>query len=81
MAYFCTLFSFSHLFPNVFINISITHPQESVKSTDAEAAVSPVPTGKQLEYLQHQLADLHLETLLGSEAKVDLTDPQGALAQ
>jgi len=55
--------------------------KDSVKSSDTTASASPVPTGKQLEYLQHQLADLHLETLLGPQAKIDLNDPQGALAQ
>ncbi|KAK3789378.1 hypothetical protein RRG08_001765 [Elysia crispata] len=40
---------------------------------------SPVVLGKQLEYLQHQLADLHLEKVLGQEASLDLADPQGAL--
>jgi len=34
---------------------------------------------KQLGYLQHQLSDLHLEKILGPEASVDLSDPQGAL--
>lgn len=35
--------------------------------------------GKQIEYLQHQLTQLHLEKLLGPEAAVDLADPQGLL--
>ncbi|XP_005096445.1 dynactin subunit 2 isoform X2 [Aplysia californica] len=55
--------------------------KDSVQQTDAGDSLSPVALGKQLEYLQHQLADLHLEKLLGPEAKVDLADPQGALRQ
>ncbi|KAK7009100.1 Dynactin subunit 2 [Biomphalaria glabrata] len=53
--------------------------KENVKDTGSGETVSPVALGKQLEYLQHQLADLHLEKLLGPEAHVDLTDPQGTL--
>jgi len=41
--------------------------------------MSPVSLSKQLEYLQHQLNDLHLEKLLGPEASINLSDPQGAL--
>ncbi|CAI9741732.1 Hypothetical predicted protein [Octopus vulgaris] len=52
--------------------------KESVK-TDTNENLSPINLGKQLEYLHHQLADLHLEKLLGPEASVDLSDPQGAL--
>ncbi|XP_062574430.1 dynactin subunit 2-like [Saccostrea cucullata] len=52
--------------------------QENVKK-EATAKTSPVDLSKQLEYLQHQLNDLHLEKLLGPEAKVDLSDPQGQL--
>jgi len=43
--------------------------------------LSPVNLGQQLQYLQHQLTDLHLEKLLGPDASVDLSDPQGALRQ
>ncbi|KAH9488513.1 Dynactin subunit 2 [Bulinus truncatus] len=57
----------------------VTKIKENVKDTGSGETVSPVALGKQLEYLQHQLADLHLEKLLGPEAHVDLTDPQGAL--
>ncbi|XP_059171561.1 dynactin subunit 2-like [Physella acuta] len=53
--------------------------KETVKDTGSGESLSPVAIGKQLEYLQHQLADLHLEKLLGPEANVDLADPQGAL--
>lgn len=50
-----------------------------MSETGSGESVSPVTIGKQLEYLQHQLTDLHLEKLLGPEACVDLADPQGAL--
>lgn len=55
--------------------------KENVQQTDSNEGLSPVALGKQLEYHQHQLADLHLEKLLGPEARIDLTDPQGALRQ
>ena len=55
--------------------------QESVKSESGAEKVSPVNLGQQLQYLQHQLTDLHLEKLLGPEASIDLSDPQGALRQ
>ncbi|GFR98113.1 dynactin subunit 2 [Elysia marginata] len=51
----------------------------AAQETGAGEASSPVALGKQLEYLQHQLADLHLEKVLGPEASLDLADPQGAL--
>ncbi|XP_046565724.1 dynactin subunit 2-like [Haliotis rubra] len=53
--------------------------KDTVKDEKSTEKLSPVQMGKQLEYLQHQLVDLHLEKLLGPEASVDLSDPQGAL--
>jgi dynactin-2 len=53
--------------------------QENVKKDATADKTSPVDLSKQLQYLQHQLNDLHLEKLLGPEAKVDLSDPQGQL--
>ncbi|XP_048755747.1 dynactin subunit 2-like [Ostrea edulis] len=53
--------------------------QENVKKDVTADKTSPVDLSKQLQYLQHQLSDLHLEKLLGPEAKVDLSDPQGQL--
>ncbi|XP_060578702.1 dynactin subunit 2-like [Ruditapes philippinarum] len=53
--------------------------KDNIKSEATEEKLSPVSMGKQLEYLQHQLTDLHLEKVLGPEASVDLSDPQGAL--
>ena len=53
--------------------------QDTVKSESTEEKLSPVAMSKQLGYLQHQLSDLHLEKILGPEASVDLSDPQGAL--
>ena len=53
--------------------------QENVKKDATAEKISPVDISKQLQYLQHQLSELQLEKLLGSEAKVDLSDPQGQL--
>lgn len=53
--------------------------KENVKDEASAEKLSPVAIGKQLEYLQHQLTDLHLEKLLGPDASIDLSDPQGAL--
>jgi len=50
-----------------------------VKVEAGEEKLSPVELGRQLTYLQHQLTDLHLEKLLGPDANIDLSDPQGAL--
>ncbi|KAL8563964.1 hypothetical protein ACOMHN_025295 [Nucella lapillus] len=53
--------------------------KESVKGESGGDKLSPVSLGQQLQYLQHQLTDLHLEKLMGPDASVDLSDPQGAL--
>lgn len=53
--------------------------KDNVKDEASAEKLSPVAIGKQLEYLQHQLTDLHLEKLLGPDASIDLSDPQGAL--
>ncbi|XP_064647271.1 dynactin subunit 2-like [Lineus longissimus] len=52
--------------------------KDGMKDTSKDE-ISPVQLAQQTEFLHHQLADLHLESILGSEAKVDLADPQGAL--
>ncbi|KAK2177145.1 hypothetical protein NP493_616g01055 [Ridgeia piscesae] len=57
----------------------VTQIKENIKSESSAAAMSPVALAKQVEYLQHQLSDLHLEKLLGSSGVVNLSDPQGAL--
>ncbi|ESO82091.1 hypothetical protein LOTGIDRAFT_223566 [Lottia gigantea] len=59
----------------------VSQIKETVKDDKSSEKLSPVAMGKQLEYLQHQLTDLHLEKLLGPEASIDLSDPQGALRQ
>ena len=41
--------------------------------------MSAVPLTKQVEYLQKQLGDLHLDKLLGAHTELNLADPQGAL--
>ncbi|XP_076460483.1 dynactin subunit 2-like [Babylonia areolata] len=55
--------------------------KESVKGESGGDKLSPVNLGQQLQYLQHQLTDLHLEKLLGPDTSIDLSDPQGALRQ
>ncbi|CAE1317956.1 DCTN2 [Acanthosepion pharaonis] len=57
----------------------ISKVTEAAKTDSNSENLSPVNFGKQLEYLHHQLADLHLEKLLGPETSIDLSDPQGAL--
>ncbi|KAK7109104.1 dynactin subunit 2-like isoform X2 [Littorina saxatilis] len=59
----------------------VSKAKESVKGDGGPDKLSPVNLGQQLQYLQHQLTDLHLEKLLGPDASVDLSDPQGALRQ
>ncbi|BFY97043.1 hypothetical protein BsWGS_00083 [Bradybaena similaris] len=53
--------------------------KHNVTDAGSGESVTPVSMGKQIEYLQHQLTQLHLEKLLGPEAAVDLADPQGLL--
>ncbi|XP_074658882.1 dynactin subunit 2-like [Tubulanus polymorphus] len=53
--------------------------QDNLKDDEMADKLSPVQLAQQTEFLQQQLADLHLEALLGPDAKVDLSDPEGAL--
>ncbi|XP_041367213.1 dynactin subunit 2-like isoform X2 [Gigantopelta aegis] len=57
----------------------VSEIKDNIKDEKSSENLSPVAMGKQVEYLKHQLADLHLEKLLGPEASVDLADPQGAI--
>uniref|UniRef100_A0A0B7AB77 Dynactin subunit 2 n=1 Tax=Arion vulgaris TaxID=1028688 RepID=A0A0B7AB77_9EUPU len=50
--------------------------KEHVPATDSGESILPE---KQLEHLQNHFADLHLEKLLGSEALIDLANPQETL--
>ncbi|XP_014661552.1 PREDICTED: dynactin subunit 2-like [Priapulus caudatus] len=56
----------------------VRQAEEAVRGDGGDKS-SPVLVAKQVEYLQRQLADLQLETVLGSQAVVDSSDPQGAL--
>ena len=53
--------------------------QENVKADASTEKLSPVALARQVEYLQHQLTDLHLDKLLGPNSELSLADPQGAL--
>ncbi|KAL6086352.1 hypothetical protein STEG23_000150 [Scotinomys teguina] len=58
---------------------------EKIKTTAKEAAteekLTPVVLAKQLAALKQQLVASHLEKLLGPDAAINLTDPDGALAK
>ncbi|XP_063283551.1 dynactin subunit 2 [Pelobates fuscus] len=55
--------------------------QSTVKDSSAEEKLSPVALAKQVAGLKRQLVSTHLEKLLGPDATINLTDPDGALAQ
>uniref|UniRef100_A0A6I8NNL3 Dynactin subunit 2 n=1 Tax=Ornithorhynchus anatinus TaxID=9258 RepID=A0A6I8NNL3_ORNAN len=63
----------------------LTAEVDAIKSTAKEAAaeetLTPVALAKQLTVLQQQLVSSHLERLLGPDATVNLSDPNGALAE
>ncbi|XP_003790617.1 dynactin subunit 2 isoform X2 [Otolemur garnettii] len=53
----------------------------AVKESATEEKLTPVVLAKQLAVLKQQLVASHLEKLLGPDAAVNLTDPDGALAK
>uniref|UniRef100_A0A8C0LDX0 Dynactin subunit 2 n=1 Tax=Canis lupus dingo TaxID=286419 RepID=A0A8C0LDX0_CANLU len=53
----------------------------SVKESATEEKLTPVVLAKQLAALKQQLVASHLEKLLGPDAAINLTDPDGALAK
>ncbi|KYO40243.1 dynactin subunit 2 [Alligator mississippiensis] len=55
--------------------------QSTVKESAAEEKLTPVALAKQVGALKQQLVSSHLEKLLGPEAAINLTDPDGALAK
>nr|XP_017536305.1 dynactin subunit 2 isoform X2 [Manis javanica] len=63
----------------------LTSEVEKIKTTVKESAteekLTPVVLAKQLAALKQQLVASHLEKLLGPDAAVNLTDPDGALAK
>ncbi|XP_041519686.1 dynactin subunit 2 isoform X2 [Microtus oregoni] len=63
----------------------LTTEVEKIKATVKESAteekLTPVLLAKQLAALKQQLLASHLEKLLGPDAAINLTDPDGALAK
>ncbi|KAI4586635.1 hypothetical protein MJG53_004422 [Ovis ammon polii x Ovis aries] len=63
----------------------LTTEVEKIKTTVKESAteekLTPVVLAKQLATLKQQLVASHLEKLLGPDAAINLTDPDGALAK
>ncbi|XP_072828635.1 dynactin subunit 2 isoform X2 [Vicugna pacos] len=63
----------------------LTTEVEKIKTTVKESAteekLAPVVLAKQLAALKQQLVASHLEKLLGPDAAINLTDPDGALAK
>lgn len=55
--------------------------QTTVKESATEEKLTPVVLAKQLAALKQQLVASHLEKLLGPDAAINLTDPDGALAK
>ncbi|XP_004647067.1 dynactin subunit 2 isoform X2 [Octodon degus] len=53
----------------------------TVKESASEEKLTPVVLAKQLAALKQQLVASHLEKLLGPDAAINLTDPDGALAK
>uniref|UniRef100_A0A8D2BLS6 Dynactin subunit 2 n=2 Tax=Sus scrofa TaxID=9823 RepID=A0A8D2BLS6_PIG len=53
----------------------------TVKESATEEKLTPVVLAKQLAALKQQLVASHLEKLLGPDAAINLTDPDGALAK
>ena len=52
-----------------------------MKESATEEKLTPVVLAKQLAALKQQLVASHLEKLLGPDAAINLTDPDGALAK
>nr|DBA32843.1 TPA: hypothetical protein GDO54_000602 [Pyxicephalus adspersus] len=55
--------------------------QSTVKESTTEEKLTPVALAKQVATLKQQLVSNHLEKLLGPDAAINLTDPDGALAK
>ncbi|GCC38971.1 hypothetical protein chiPu_0022906, partial [Chiloscyllium punctatum] len=53
----------------------------SVKESAAEEKLTPVTLANQVAGLKRHLMSLQLEQVLGPDATIDLTDPEGALAK
>ncbi|XP_060108108.1 dynactin subunit 2 [Heteronotia binoei] len=55
--------------------------KSTVKESTAEEKLTSVALAKQVAGLKQQLVSTHLEKLLGPDAAINLTDPDGALAK
>ncbi|XP_069826467.1 dynactin subunit 2 [Dendropsophus ebraccatus] len=63
------------------LNQEVEKIQSTVKESTAEEKLTPVALAKQVAALKQQLVSNHLEKLLGPDAAINLTDPDGALAK
>ncbi|XP_051569077.1 dynactin subunit 2 [Myxocyprinus asiaticus] len=59
----------------------VEHIQVSTKESGAEERLTPVALAQQAAQLKQQLVSAHLDSLLGPNAHINLTDPDGALAK
>ncbi|XP_050968667.1 dynactin subunit 2 [Labeo rohita] len=55
--------------------------QATTKESSAEERLTPVALAQQAAQLKQQLVSAHLDSLLGPNAHINLTDPDGALAK
>ncbi|KAG1930159.1 dynactin subunit 2 isoform X2 [Pimephales promelas] len=55
--------------------------QVTTKESSAEERLTPVALAQQAAQLKQQLVSAHLDSLLGPNAHINLTDPDGALAK
>ncbi|XP_051562077.1 dynactin subunit 2-like [Myxocyprinus asiaticus] len=59
----------------------VEHIQTSTKESGAVERLTPVALAQQAAQLKQQLVSAHLDSLLGPNAHINLTDPDGALAK
>uniref|UniRef100_UPI00398F03A7 dynactin subunit 2-A-like n=1 Tax=Pristiophorus japonicus TaxID=55135 RepID=UPI00398F03A7 len=59
----------------------VEHIKNAVKESSAEEKLTPVALASQVATLKQHLVTLQLEKVLGPDATIDLTDPEGALAK
>ncbi|XP_041036190.1 dynactin subunit 2 isoform X2 [Carcharodon carcharias] len=59
----------------------VEHIKNSMKDSAAEEKLTPVALANQVASLKQHLVTLQLEKVLGPDATIDLTDPEGALAK
>uniref|UniRef100_A0A672L3W2 Dynactin subunit 2 n=1 Tax=Sinocyclocheilus grahami TaxID=75366 RepID=A0A672L3W2_SINGR len=59
----------------------VEHIQVTTKESSSEERLTPVALAQQAAQLKQQLVSAHLDSLLGPNAHINLTDPDGALAK